>query len=83
MWGYDSFDWMEGTDGYTVADVDENYQQFIYDEASGTFITAGGIMLMHELNNFTMSETINWYPALKAVFSVWHRPSRLPIDCHI
>ena len=27
-------------------------------------------MLTHELNNFTMQEAINWYPRLKAAFSV-------------
>jgi hypothetical protein len=37
---------------------------------SGTFNTVGGIMLTHELNNFTMSEAIKFYPQLKAAFSV-------------
>ena len=27
-------------------------------------------MLTHELNNFTMQEAVNWYPRLKAAFSV-------------
>jgi len=69
LWGYDSFDWMNGIDGHTVADVDANYQLFINNETAGTFSTAGGIMLAHELNDFTMSEAIKWYPALKAAFS--------------
>lgn len=69
MWGYDSTDWKEGQDGYTVADVDQNYQLFINKETAGTFSTAGGIMLTHELSNFTMSEAIKWYPRLKASFS--------------
>jgi len=34
-----------------------------------TFNTAGGILLAHELNNFTMSEAIKFYPQLKAAFS--------------
>lgn len=70
MWEYDSNDWEEGEDGYTAADVDENYQFFINNETAGTFSTAGGIMLTHELNDFTMSEAIKWYPQLKASFSV-------------
>jgi hypothetical protein len=37
---------------------------------SGTFNTAGGILLAHELNNFTMSEAIKFYPQLKSAFSV-------------
>ncbi|KAN0137550.1 carbohydrate esterase family 4 protein [Lactarius tabidus] len=69
LWGYDSNDWEEGEDGYTIADVDENYQLFINNENDGTFSTAGGIMLTHELNDFTMSEAIKWYPQLKASFS--------------
>jgi hypothetical protein len=30
----------------------------------------GAIMLMHELNNFTMSEAVKFYPKLKAAFKV-------------
>jgi peptidoglycan/xylan/chitin deacetylase (PgdA/CDA1 family) len=80
MWGYDSTDWKEGQDGYTVADVDQNYQLFINKETAGTFSTAGGIMLTHELSNFTMSEAIKWYPRLKASFSVRILLSRLLIE---
>ncbi|KAN0137533.1 carbohydrate esterase family 4 protein [Lactarius tabidus] len=69
LWGYDSNDWEEGEDGYTVADVDANYQLLINNETSGNFGTAGAIMLTHELNNFTMSEAIKWYPQLKAAFA--------------
>ena len=35
----------------------------------------GAIMLMHELNNFTMSVAVKFYPKLKAAFkvgSVWY-----------
>src|ERR1700677_676727 len=77
IWGYDSFDWMNGIDGYTVANVDENYQLLINNETSGNFGTAGAIMLTHELNNFTMGEAMKWYPALKASFSVRYHLSRL------
>jgi hypothetical protein len=54
----------------TQADVDADYGLFISNLSAGTFNAAGGIMLTHELNNFTMQEAINWYPRLKAAFSV-------------
>jgi peptidoglycan/xylan/chitin deacetylase (PgdA/CDA1 family) len=82
LWGYDSNDWEEGEDGYTVADVDANYQLLINNETSGNFGTAGAIMLTHELNNFTMSEAIKWYPQLKAAFAVRYHLSRWSIECH-
>ncbi|KAN0114188.1 chitin deacetylase [Russula decolorans] len=73
IWGYDSFDWRVGTVvgnvTITQADVDADYGLFISNLSAGTFNAAGGIMLTHELNNFTMQEAINWYPRLKAAFS--------------
>ncbi|TFY66422.1 hypothetical protein EVG20_g4673 [Dentipellis fragilis] len=69
IWKYDSNDWRAGTGGVTPADVDSNYTSFIGDVASGTFNNEGGIMLTHELNNFTMSEAVKFYPQLKAAFS--------------
>ena len=33
-------------------------------------LQAGAIMLTHELNNYTMSEAIKWYPSLRAAFNV-------------
>ena len=48
---------MVGIGGFTVVDVDANHQLFI-NETSGTFDTAGAIMLTHELNNFTMLQAI-------------------------
>ena len=62
------------TNNIIAANVDTNYQLFISNETSGTFNTAGGIMLTHELNNFTMSEAVKWYPQLKQAFKVWGRP---------
>ncbi|KAI9433220.1 carbohydrate esterase family 4 protein [Lactarius indigo] len=53
----------------TATDVDNNYNLFISNLTSGAFDTVGGIMLTHELNNFTMQEAIKWYPQLKAAFS--------------
>jgi hypothetical protein len=33
-------------------------------------VQAGGIMLTHEINNYTMSEAIKEYPSLKSAFKV-------------
>ncbi|KAA1478552.1 glycoside hydrolase/deacetylase [Dentipellis sp. KUC8613] len=69
IWKYDSNNWRAGTGGVTPADVDANYTSFISNVASGTFNTEGGIMLTHELNNFTMYEAVKFYPQLQAAFS--------------
>jgi len=72
IWGYDSFDWRVGTVvgnvTITQANVDADYGLFISNLTAGTFNTVGGIMLTHELNNFTMQEAMNWYSQLKAAF---------------
>ena len=70
MWKYDSLDWQAGVGNFGPADVDANYQLFVNNLTAGTFNTVGGILLTHELNNFTMQEAINWYPKLKSTFSV-------------
>jgi peptidoglycan/xylan/chitin deacetylase (PgdA/CDA1 family) len=70
VWHYDSNDWRVGLNNITAADVDTDYQLFINNETAGNFNSVGAIMLTHELNNFTMSEAVKWYPALKAAFSV-------------
>ena len=70
IWDYDSNDWRAGQGNITAADVDTDYGLFISNLTAGTFNTVGGIMLTHELNNFTMQEAIKWYPQLKASFSV-------------
>jgi hypothetical protein len=61
-----------GNTTITLADVDANYGLFISNLSAGAFDTIGGIMLTHELNNFTMQEAVNWYPRrrVKAAFSV-------------
>jgi len=69
LWQSDSFDWEVGsTPGVTPATVDANYQSLITAAQNGTFNTAGTIMLTHEINNYTMSEAIKFYPMLKAAF---------------
>ncbi|KAJ7590427.1 carbohydrate esterase family 4 protein [Mycena floridula] len=69
IWKYDSFDWEVGFNGVTADQVDANYQNFINNATSGTFDTVGAIILTHELNNYTMSEAVKWYPQLKAAFN--------------
>jgi hypothetical protein len=54
----------------TPATVDTNYGLFISNLTAGIFDTVGGIMLTHELNNFTMQEAMNWYTQLKSAFEV-------------
>jgi peptidoglycan/xylan/chitin deacetylase (PgdA/CDA1 family) len=69
IWKFDSNDWRVGINNITAADVDTDYQLFINNETAGNFNSAGAIMLTHELNNFTMSEAVKWYPTLKSTFS--------------
>jgi len=69
LWKYDSNDWRVGQNNITAADVDTSYNNFINNLTAGTFNTVGGLMLTHEVNNFTMQEAINFYPRLKAAFS--------------
>ena len=74
LWGYDSDDWAFGENGITKADIDNNYKMFIKQLTAGTFNSAGGIILTHELSNFTMQEAINWYTRLHSAFSVRNIP---------
>ncbi|KIM63276.1 carbohydrate esterase family 4 protein [Scleroderma citrinum Foug A] len=69
IWQYDSNDWRVNTGNITTATVDANYEALIQMGQNGTFATAGTIMLTHELNNYTMSEAVKFYPQLKAAFS--------------
>lgn len=70
LWGYDSEDADVGEDNITPTDVEINYNMFLSNLTAGTFDTAGGILLTHEVDNFTMQEAINWYPRLRLSFSV-------------
>ncbi|KJA15621.1 carbohydrate esterase family 4 protein [Hypholoma sublateritium FD-334 SS-4] len=70
IWTYDSNDWQFGSNpNITIADVDANYQNLINNATNGTFATEGTIILTHELNNFTMTEAIKFYPMLKTAFT--------------
>ncbi|KAE9400016.1 carbohydrate esterase family 4 protein [Gymnopus androsaceus JB14] len=73
MWKYDSQDAdvdSGNVDGGQVTDADvvSNYNAFIQTAASGTFQTVGAILLSHEIDNFSMTEAISFYPQLKSVF---------------
>lgn len=68
LWQYDSNDWQVGSTSTTPAQVDANYQNLITAAGNGTFNSAGTIILTHELNNYTMSEAIKFYPQLKQAF---------------
>jgi len=69
VWSDDTDDWKVGTNGVTEADVDANYQSFITSMQNGSYATYGPIVLNHELNNYTMSEMIKWYPQIKSAFT--------------
>jgi len=70
IWMYDSNDWQVGAPNSTVTpqQVDSNYESLIESAQNGTFNQQGTIMLMHELTNYTMQETMNFYFKLKSVF---------------
>ncbi|KXN82488.1 Chitin deacetylase [Leucoagaricus sp. SymC.cos] len=68
LWKYDSNDWRFNAGGVTKAQIDANYQSFINQATTGTFSSAGAIILTHELNNFTMQESMDYYDQLKSVF---------------
>ncbi|KIK60426.1 carbohydrate esterase family 4 protein [Collybiopsis luxurians FD-317 M1] len=68
MWKYDSQD--GDINGNTIVPdtVEANYNNFIQTAAQGAFNTTGAIILTHEIDNFTMSEAVKFYPQLKSVF---------------
>ncbi|KAI5448949.1 hypothetical protein NCC49_005743 [Naganishia albida] len=70
LWQSDSDDWRinTGNPPVTADQIDANYQSLLNQLGNGTFDKRGTIMLTHELNNFTMSEAIKWYPQMKAAF---------------
>ncbi|KAF9262485.1 carbohydrate esterase family 4 protein [Marasmius fiardii PR-910] len=68
IWQYDSDDWQVSAGKATPDQVDGNYQNFINNAKNGKFNSEGAIILTHELNNYTMSEAMKWYPAMKEAF---------------
>ncbi|KAJ7061020.1 carbohydrate esterase family 4 protein [Mycena amicta] len=68
LWKYNSNDWEVSSGAATPAQVQANYDALISAANSGTFNTAGAIMLTHELNNYTMQTAIDNYPKLSAAF---------------
>ncbi|ESK94329.1 carbohydrate esterase family 4 protein [Moniliophthora roreri MCA 2997] len=69
MWEYDSEDADVGTSGVTKADVDKSYQGFIATAKNGSFTSQGAILLEHEVDNFTISKAMEYYPQLKEAFT--------------
>jgi len=68
IWEHDTFDWEQATGNVTAAQVDTNYGNVIQLAQNGSLSSRGTIVLFHELNNFTMSEAIKFYPQLKAAY---------------
>ncbi|KAJ3760316.1 carbohydrate esterase family 4 protein [Lentinula raphanica] len=68
LWKYDSEDADINNSTITYDTVDNNYNNFIQTANSGTFDSTGAIILTHEVNNFTMSEAVKYYPQLKSAF---------------
>ncbi|THV08240.1 putative chitin deacetylase [Dendrothele bispora CBS 962.96] len=68
IWKYDSFDWEVSAGNTTPEQVDTNYDNFIELAQNGSLATGGSILLTHELNNYTMSEAVKYYPKLKEAF---------------
>ncbi|KAJ4467002.1 carbohydrate esterase family 4 protein [Lentinula aciculospora] len=68
MWKYDSQDADINGQSITEQTVDTDYNNFIQTASNGTFNSAGAIILTHELDNFTMSEAVKFYPQLKSSF---------------
>ncbi|KAL0948021.1 hypothetical protein HGRIS_010644 [Hohenbuehelia grisea] len=67
LWKYDTNDWKTGA-GADPSEVDANYERFIAEAAGGAFSTVGAILLMHELNAFTMNQAMKYYPRFVDVF---------------
>jgi len=93
MWKYDSNDWQEGLNGVTSLKVDADYKAFLDASTGGSFNAVshsigwkiqltrpqrGGVILAHELNNFTMEEAMKFYPQMKANFKVRWYSNALP-----
>ncbi|KAF7325992.1 Carbohydrate esterase family 4 protein [Mycena kentingensis (nom. inval.)] len=68
LWKYNSNDWEVSSGAATPAEVQANYDALISAAGSGTFATAGAIILAHELNNYTMQTALDNYPKLASAF---------------
>jgi peptidoglycan/xylan/chitin deacetylase (PgdA/CDA1 family) len=69
IWNQDTDDWqMVPAGNQPQSAIDANYQSFITKGQNGTFATNGTIVLSHELNNGTMSESIKWYPQIRKAY---------------
>ncbi|KIK59698.1 carbohydrate esterase family 4 protein [Collybiopsis luxurians FD-317 M1] len=68
MWEYDTADASVNGQSITEDTVENNYISFLQTAGSGTFNSTGTILLMHELNNFTMSEAMKYYSQISNAF---------------
>ncbi|KAF5391325.1 hypothetical protein D9757_002064 [Collybiopsis confluens] len=68
MWDYDSGDASVNGQSITEETVENNYNSFLQTASSGAFNLTGTILLMHELNNFTMSEAMKYYTRISSAF---------------
>jgi hypothetical protein len=68
LWSDDTFDWQVGQNNVTVQDVTANYEKVYAKAQNGTYTTHGPMVLNHEVNNYTMTEIIAQYPAMKQNF---------------
>ncbi|TFK48946.1 carbohydrate esterase family 4 protein [Heliocybe sulcata] len=71
IWVEDTFDYEYPTLPQTT--VDQNYQNIINKAKNGTYDTEGILVLSHELQNFTMSENMKWFPMIQQAFK-WITP---------
>ncbi|SCV71530.1 BQ2448_3118 [Microbotryum intermedium] len=66
VWADNTFDYDIGTLG--VATIEANYNAILAEQSNGTFATQGTIVLTHELNNGTMSESKSFLPKIQSQF---------------
>ncbi|KAM0756298.1 glycoside hydrolase/deacetylase [Meredithblackwellia eburnea MCA 4105] len=66
IWADNTFDYLIATTNKTY--IDGNYNAILAKQAAGDYNSVGTIVLSHELNNFTMQESEDFYPKIKAAF---------------
>ncbi|SGY61867.1 BQ5605_C007g04615 [Microbotryum silenes-dioicae] len=66
IWSDNTFDYDISTLG--AATIEANYNAILTEQSNGTFARQGTIVLTHELNNGTMSESKSFLPKIKSQF---------------
>lgn len=67
LWDLDTDDWAAGT-SQPVSAIEQNYEDFITMGTNGTFNSSGNIVLMHEINNNTMSLAMKYLPRIQTAY---------------